>query len=156
MGVWNATRFGRRNATLGSMAGSVKVTINSAAVVSIVGPITKGTAQRGAQAAVRYARQNIKAAGRVHTGEMGAGMRAEPSHSSSSMESVYRVVPGGDGYAKYQEFGTRAHGPVRAKRLVFQIRGKGPLIFAKWVRGVTPAHFMRNAMNALTPNDFIR
>jgi hypothetical protein len=66
------------------------------------------------------------------------------------------VTPGGDGYAKYQEFGTRAHGPKRAKFMVFQIRGSGPLIFAKWVRGVTPAHFMRDAIQAVKASDYAR
>jgi hypothetical protein len=137
-------------------SGDIKVTINSAAVVSIVGGQAKGASQRAAQATVKRARQNIVAAGRVHTGQMARGMRAEASHDSDPLVAKYRVVPGGDGYARFQEFGTRAHGPVRAKRLVFQIRGQGPVIYAKWVRGVTAAHFMRDAMNALTPNDFIR
>ena len=40
-------------------------------------------------------------------------------------------------YAGYLEEGTRAHGPIHAKYLVW--RGDmGKLIFAKWVRGIKP------------------
>lgn len=40
-------------------------------------------------------------------------------------------------YAGYLEDGTRAHGPVHAKYLVWR-GNKGELIFAKWVRGIKP------------------
>jgi len=47
------------------------------------------------------------------------------------------------GASRFLEFGTKAHGPVKAKRLVFRIGGT--LIFAKWVRGITARKFMREA-----------
>jgi HK97 gp10 family phage protein len=45
-------------------------------------------------------------------------------------------------YAIFQEEGTRAHGPVRAKMLAWKSKS-GQLIFAKWVRGVKARWFMR-------------
>jgi HK97 gp10 family phage protein len=47
-------------------------------------------------------------------------------------------------YAKYQEEGTKAHGPKRAKMLAWQKGGQW--IFARWVRGITGKHFMRTGM----------
>ena len=129
-----------------------KFRVYPSASVTIAG-LADDAAARAAEATRRVARANIKAAGRVDTGEMGAGMRVEKV-SGPELEPRYKITPGGTGYAKYQEFGTRAHGPKRAKRLVFQIRGKGPVIFAKWVRGVTAAHFMRDAVQAVRASDY--
>lgn len=84
---------------------------------------------------------------------MGARMRVEPVQGQSSLHSKVAVgtpVP----YVKYQEFGTRAHGPVRAKMLRFRPKGSAEYVFAKWVRGVQPARFMRKALAALRPSDF--
>lgn len=58
-------------------------------------------------------------------------------------------------YTIFQEKGTRAHGPVRARFLVFTPKGSNVTVFAKWVRGVTGAHFLRNAVNAATVQDFL-
>jgi HK97 gp10 family phage protein len=133
---------------------SIKFRIYPSASATVAG-IADEAAARAAEATRRKAQANIKAAGRVHTGAMGGNMTVHKV-SSSNNEARYKVTPGGTGYAKYQEFGTRAHGPVRAKRLVFQIRGKGPVIFAKWVRGVTAAHFMRDAVQAVKASDYAR
>jgi len=42
--------------------------------------------------------------------------------------------------ALWIEFGTRAHGPVEAKSLRFEIQGE--VIYAKWVKGITPYPFL--------------
>lgn len=49
-------------------------------------------------------------------------------------------------YAVFVHEGTRAHGPVRARFLRFEIDGK--VIFAKRVRGVSARPFLRNALEA--------
>jgi hypothetical protein len=119
-----------------------------------VSNIADDAAAAAAEATRRKAQANIRAAGRVHTGAMMNNMQVMRVDGGEAPR--YKITPGGTGYAKYQEFGTRAHGPVRAKRLVFQIRGKGPVIFAKWVRGVTAAHFMRDAVKAVKASDYVR
>jgi hypothetical protein len=57
-------------------------------------------------------------------------------------------------YAAYQEYGTRAHGPATASRMVFTPKGSRTAVFAKWVRGIHPAHFVRDAMRLIKPSDF--
>ena len=47
----------------------------------------------------------------------------------------------------YLEYGTRAHGPVRAKALHWQDGGKD--IFAKWVRGIQSNPVIARATGAL-------
>jgi len=114
--------------------------------------IADDAAARAAEATRRVAQANIRAKDRINTGAMMNNMRVEKV--DGGLEPRYKITPGGDGYAKYQEFGTRAHGPKRAKVMAFKIRGKGPTIFAKWVRGVTAAHFMRDAIQAVKASDY--
>lgn len=47
-------------------------------------------------------------------------------------------------YASFLEYGTRAHGPVKANFLRFKVPG-GMVVYTKWVRGITPRPFMREA-----------
>jgi hypothetical protein len=136
------------------MPAKFKFRIYPSASATVAG-IADEAAARAAEATRRVAQANIRAAGRVHTGAMLNNMQVMKV-SGDSLEARYKITPGGTGYAKYQEFGTRAHGPVRAKFLVFQIRGRGPVIFAKWVRGVTAAHFMRDAVKAVKASDYAR
>ena len=58
------------------------------------------------------------------------------------------------GYAKFQDLGTRAHGPKHKKFMRFKPKGKNYFVFAKWVRGVKAAHFMAKAVSKLTARDF--
>lgn len=50
-------------------------------------------------------------------------------------------------YAKFVEFGTKAHGPKRAKFLRFMGRN-GRFVFARRVRGIKPYKFLYRATNA--------
>lgn len=50
-------------------------------------------------------------------------------------------------YAKFIEFGTRAHGPKRARFLRFVGRN-GAVVFARRVRGIKPRKFLYRATNA--------
>ena len=62
-----------------------------------------------------------------------------------------KVLAGGGNVpqAWYTEYGTNAHGPVFAQAMHFN--WKGAEIFAKWVQGVTPMHWMRNAVTFAIP-----
>ena len=70
------------------------------------------------------------------------------------MKPAYIVGPR-VGYAKFQDLGTRAHGPKRRKFMRFQPKGSSKWVFAKWVRGVTAAFFMSRAAFRLRPRDFV-
>lgn len=94
------------------------------------------------------ARQNIDKLGRNRTGRMKQAMVAE---RKDGYYQVRAAVP----YSGYQESGTRAHGPRRARVLAFQNKA-GQQVFAKRVRGVTAGHFMRDAASSLTSGDLRR
>lgn len=136
------------------MAVSVKVTLNRSAYIRVVGAISDQAAYRAGQATRRHAIANINALGRVQTGAMKNSIQVRKASTTIPESAAYSIgstVP----YAKYQEFGTRGHGPVRAKHLVFRIKGRGPLVFAKWVRGVTAGRFMYNALHSVRLGDFL-
>lgn len=134
----------------------VKVTYDSSrgAEIRAVGPIANQAAFKVATQLQERAKANIVAAGRMNTGAMYRGVQVRRTGRAMTLTATYDVVSSAP-WSIFQEEGTRGHGPVRAKALRFQIRGKGPVIFTKWVRGVTPAHFMRNALNAARPQDAV-
>lgn len=130
----------------------VRVQYQLGPATRVIGELVDESTYRAAQRVRGRAMSNIRALGRVDTGEMIRGLQVRKTRAAAlwpqyTVESTAR-------HTGWQEDGTRAHGPVRADFLVFQIRGAGPVIFAKWVRGVPPGHFMRRAMDAATPADF--
>lgn len=135
------------------MARRVRVTINKAAVIRAVGPMAERAAYRAAQTLRSRAVANINQLGRVDTGAMKNSIRVRVASTSTALNKAYTVGSTAP-YTKYQEYGTRAHGPRRAARMVFRIRGAGPLIFARWVRGVTPGRFMSRAAKSIKPSDY--
>lgn len=132
----------------------MRVTIDDAAVIRIVGPMAEQAAYRAAQKTRSRVIANINAQGRVQTGRMKNTVQVRKAETASALTKAYSIGSTAP-YTDYQEFGTAAHGPRRAKRLVFRVGGRGPLIFAKWVRGVTPGHFMRDAIRSLTVDDYL-
>lgn len=106
--------------------------------------------KRAAGRARDYARENLTRDGRVDTGRLRNSIRYE---QRSRPDRLANYAVGSDlEYAIYQEEGTRAHGPRRAKVMRFKSGGK--FVFARWVRGVTASHFLRRAKDRLTPSDF--
>lgn len=124
---------------------SVSVKIDRQAVIRLVGPMTDQATYKVAQATRGRALKNIRAAGRVDTGRMQAGLQVR-SAGKSGLRAAYTVSSSAP-YTIFQEFGTRAHGPVRAPFMVFTPKGSGKVVFARWVRGVSPAYFMTRAFN---------
>ncbi|UDL16225.1 hypothetical protein SEA_KOZIE_29 [Microbacterium phage Kozie] len=131
----------------------VKVDISRGATLKVIGPMTDRAAYRAAQATRGRAMANIRAAGRIDTGAMIAGLQVRLLTRSGSAVAyaVYSTAP----YTVFQEFGTRAHGPRSASVMVFTPKGGGATVFAKWVRGVTPAYFMTRAYLAAKPSDAV-
>lgn len=140
----------------------VFVRISAPATIRVVGPMVDQAAYRAGQAMRGRAMSNIRRLGRVYTGAMIEGLQLRRDNPGSTLIARYvlsstaRSPRDGFNYPAAQENGTRPHGPVRASHLVFQIRGAGPVIFTKWVRGVPPGHFMRNALAAARPSDAAR
>lgn len=129
--------------------------INRNVTTQIITKMSQRSVANAANQTVTRVRKSIRSQDRIDTGAMLRDTHAEFARDSQPMSAKATVTLGGGIYGSYQEFGTRAHGPRRAPFMVFRIRGKGPLIFAKWVRGVTPGKFMQDAYAALTVRDFI-
>lgn len=143
------------------MAAKVFYRRNRVAEVAVIGPLADQAAYRAAQAMRGRAISNIRRLDRVYTGGMIARLQARRVNAGSALIGKYLVAStararDGFNYPAAQEKGTRAHGPVRAQFLVFQVRGRGPVIFAKRVRGVTPGRFMENALRQARASDAAR
>lgn len=110
-------------------------------------------AKRGAERCRERVRSNITSSGRVNTGAMRSNISIRPLKSTGTVES-YSVSTNSD-YASFQNDGTRAHGPVHARFLVFKPKGSNTMVFAKRVRGVAPARFMERALAGMTLSDYL-
>ncbi|QHB37163.1 hypothetical protein QDA03_gp78 [Microbacterium phage Terij] len=130
----------------------VTIKMSRGATAVVVGPMADRAAYRAAQATRGRAISNIRGAGRVDTGAMIAGLQVRilTRNGLRVAYAVYSSAP----YAVYQEYGTRAHGPRTAQAMVFTPKGGG-IVFATWVRGVTPAYFMTRAMQAAKASDAV-
>lgn len=134
------------------MANRVRLRLDHGKLTATVGPMARSSARKAAGVSVRRVRANILADGLVDSGDMLAGVqqRDVPSPAMFPKVAVGSPAP----HVKFPEFGTRAHGPVRASRLRFTPKGSGRVVYAKWVRGVRPRRFMRRALDAIRPTDF--
>lgn len=121
------------------------------AAIGIFGAITDQAAYRAAQATRGRVLSNIRAAGRIDTGKMIAGVQARKQGSNGLV--AHYVVSSSAPYTIFQEFGTRAHGPRSASVMAFTPKGGGATVFATWVRGVQPAYFMTRAFQAARAAD---
>lgn len=134
------------------MAGKVRFRQYPNAMVGVVGPLVDQAAYRGAQALRGRVLSNMRS--RVSTGQMisGTQVRLVSKAGGRARYTVSSSAP----HTVFQEEGTRAHGPARANFMVFTPKGSGKVVFAKWVRGVTPGYFFRNAMRDAKVADFAK
>lgn len=138
-----------------------QVTYRLGAVVQVVAPIADDTAYRGAQKVRGRYISNVRQSGRVDSGRMIAGTQVRRVNRGDGLRRTYEVAStarsarDGFNYPAAQEHGTRAHGPVVASAMVFTPKGGGGVVFAQWVRGVTPGNFMLNAWRGCTVTDFL-
>lgn len=138
------------------MAGSsVKLSIQPGAVVAVVGPQVDAAAYRAAQAVRGRAIRNIQRLGRIATGEMIQGLQVRRAIGANLPLTPRYDVFSSAKHTVFQELGTRPHGPVRAPRLVFRPKGSSKVVYAKWVRGVTPGYFLNDAIVATGVRDFL-
>lgn len=132
-----------------------RVTYHLGPAQKVIGEIVDGATYRAAQKVRGRAMSNIIRLGRIDTGGMIQGLQVRRTGAAPGATlTPYYEVTSTARHTGWQEDGTRAHGPRRAPFMVFTPKGSSVVVFAKWVRGVTPGYFMRDAMNAATPADF--
>lgn len=132
----------------------VKARVSRSAAITVIGPIADRAAYNAAQKMRGRAISNIRSSGRVDSGRMIAGLQVRVV-SRAGLGVAYQVYSSAP-YTVYQEFGTRGHGPRTANFMVFTPKGGGGVVFAKWVRGVTPALFMTRALQAARAADALQ
>lgn len=118
-----------------------------------VADITKKAALKATRRTQGRIQRNIKSAGRVDTGRMVNSVTIQRVAGGSPLYPRF-TVGARTPYAAYQEYGTRAHGPATKRFMAFNPKGSRSTVFAKWVRGVKGAHFVRNAARLIRPSDF--
>lgn len=130
----------------------VEVSFNQQALLNLTAGSARTAALHGAEAARRYARDVIMAEGRIDTGEMLENIEIESLENGPNVYSftVTAVAP----HAWFNEVGTKAHGPKRAKVMRFTPKGGSGFVYAQWVRGISGIHFMERAVRSLTVDDF--
>lgn len=133
--------------------GDVQLRIDLGAFEATVAPMVDSAVQRAAVTATARARDNVAAAGLINTGKLMNSMRWQPI-PGAGLFPRYAVGSPLD-YVKYPEFGTRAHGPVKADFLKFMPKGGKQFVFTKWVRGVRPYGFMKKTLDEIRPTDFV-
>lgn len=133
---------------------NARVTLKPGGIAKVVGPMADQAAYRAAQKLRGRAMSNIRRLGRVNTGNMLKSLQVRRLNPGPGTLARYSVSSTAF-YARFQEEGTRAHGPVRAKFLRFKPKGSSTYVFAKWVRGVKPGYFMRDAARAAKAEDFL-
>ena len=118
-----------------------------------VAQITKQAALKAAKRTQGRIQRNIRAKDRVNSGRMVNSVTIERVRGKHPLNPTFEIgvrTP----YAAYQEKGTRPHGPVKAQRMVFTPKRSSQAVFAKWVKGIKGAHFVRDAVRLIRPSDF--
>lgn len=118
-----------------------------------VAQITKQAALKASKRTQGRIQRNIRAKGRVKSGRMVNSVTIERVFGKHPLNPTFEIGAR-TRYAAYQEKGTRPHGPVKARRMVFVPKGAREAVFAKWVRGIKGAHFVRDAVRLIKPSDF--
>lgn len=134
------------------MARTMKFTLRPGPAIQIIGGIADKGAYRAATAMKGRVQSNIRRKGRINTGHMIESLQVRRLTTTRTYGAAYQVYSGAF-YTRFQEFGTRAHGPKVASVMVFTPKGGKGLVFAKWVRGVTPGNFFRDALREASPAD---
>jgi HK97 gp10 family phage protein len=130
----------------------VRLRLDAKAAITYADSQSQKAARRAARIAVQRAKSNVARKGRIDTGRMRASIEVH-SEKRKRLHPAYVVGPRVK-YGKYQEFGTRAHGPKKARVMRFTPKGSNRVVYARWVRGVKAAHFMRDALNSVNVRDY--
>lgn len=132
---------------------NVRLRIDHSRMESVVGGVTHDAVQQAAEISRDRYKANLRADDLINTGKLINSITTATVPRGALSPAV--AVGSPLDYVKYPEFGTRAHGPVRAKALRFKPKGSSSFVFAKWVRGVKPYGFARRTLDQIRPNDFM-
>lgn len=131
----------------------VRVNIDSARVAAEVGSIVQNSVQHAAREARERAKANLVAAGRMDTGKLHQSINFRKSRGNYPVTTYNVGTP--LQYGLYQEVGTQ--GPITPKNskfLRFKPKGSNTFVFARSVRGIDGAHYLRDAVQSMTVSDF--
>lgn len=131
----------------------VRLRIDHSTMSSVVGDITFEAVQQAAEISRERYVANLRADDLVNSGRLVNSITTATVPRGVLSPAVAIGSP--LDYVKYPEYGTRAHGPVRAKVLRFKPKGSSTFVFARWVRGVRPYGFARKTLDQIRPTDFV-
>ena len=131
----------------------VSVKIDHTKLNAYVSKIATASLERAGSVSASRMRSFILGDDLVHTGKLLGSIAV--SHVQGPDTGKYVLIGTPLPYAKYPEYGTRAHGPVTAKFLRFKPKGSSTYVFAKWVRGVRPYRFAQKTLDEVRPSDFV-
>lgn len=131
----------------------ILVTIDHPSLRAAVSTISREAVRRAGTIAKDRMRGNIIGDDLINSGRLLQSIEMMEENTNPVAPSVLIGTP--LSYAKYPEYGTRAHGPVRAQALRFKPKGAHAYVFAKWVRGVRPYRFAQKTLDMVRPTDFV-
>lgn len=132
----------------------VRVRLDRSALQRVVHDAADRAAANGAEAALRYARQELVQAGRVNTGNLLASLVKVKVEDTGWR--VRYLVGSPLEYAIYQEKGVGPIKPMTAQVLRFKPKGSSSFVFAHSTKGFEGAHYMQKAVNRVKLRDFLR
>lgn len=131
----------------------IRLRINHSQSRAYAGLASRAAVEKAAVLAEQRYRNNILAADLVDTRELIDSVQRQHVPGSTLLTPAIAIGAAAK-HAVFHEFGTRAHGPVKAKMLRFKPKGSSTFVFAKWVRGVRPTKFAQRALDMTRPTDF--
>ena len=131
----------------------VRLRIDHSTMSAVVGNITSKAVQKAGEVSRERYVANLRSDDLVNSGKLVNSITTAPVPRGILSPAVAIGSP--LDYVKYPEFGTRAHGPRRAKALRFKPKGSSTFVFTKWVRGVRPYGFARRTLDQIRPTDFV-
>lgn len=133
-----------------------RVKIDRAKARRLVIETSYQASRRASEKARDRIKANIVAKGRVDTGRMRDSVHASHLRDTptGSRWGITITGPARD-YFLFQDQGTRGHGPVTAQFLRFKPKGSNVFVFTKYVRGIEPGHFVRDAFRQVRVGDYL-
>ena len=125
--------------------GDIRLRIDHSKMTATVAPIAAEAVERAANVMADRVRGNIAQDNLVNSGRLLASI--ETADAPSAPLFPRKAIGSPLDYVKYPEYGTRAHGPVKANALKFMPKGGKAFVFATWVRGVRPYGFMQRSLD---------
>ncbi len=141
--------------------GVIHFKLNKPVAIAVVSQMTRKSAYDGAQKTRGRVMKNIHRLGRIDTARMINQLQVRRDDKPNPLLIGYTVATNatdprtGFPYPIVQEKGSRGHGPKTAPFMVFHSRKTGRVIRTKYVNGVTPGNFFKDALADARVWDFV-